>query len=650
MAAFAAVFACALLAAAPEARAQAERNVIIAFHPGGGDPKVGMVRPPTVFSRFIDREALSVGLMGATQGSYSRRQTLLDMSAGTRVSRSGYKPDDLPTLLLDGREFRGWQKALRRARSAPTKIVPGLLASSVPGGAAYVNVQRDDLVDAGPLACVRILQKRGRLDGIVAADRTGTIRSVPPVCVRSAIERIRAIAEEHRLTVVTLPEGFRGDDLLDELIATRPEETLLIAIAQPPISRAPQMLPVGIAGLETGSPGLITSRTTRRDGLVAATDLLPTVLTWLGRDIPDGVQGRPITVTDDRDAVALRRLERRLRVVYPRRFPALTWTVIALLGAYLLLGAARRRQLAKRVVGLAALWIPSVSLLAAALAPSRTDEKLLMAAGPIALAIVTNRFIRWPRAPAVPALVGITAYCIDLAAGSELIVRSLLGPNPRFGSRFFGVGNELEAILPPLLLVGIAAMTAATPRSRRLAFAMGAPMLVLGVIVGSGRLGADVGGVITIAGAAAGAVLLALPQISRLALALAVAAPVAALAGLIAIDIITGGDAHLSRTVLGADSAGEVVDTIERRYQLAWNATKRGLMPLATVLAIALAVWGVRRREEHATIPSYRAALGGGLAGGIAGALSNDSGPVLLVLGVVVLALTILYLRGRPSG
>ena len=34
-------------------------------------------------------------------------------------------------------------------------------------------------------------------------------------------------------------------------------------------------------------------------------------------------------------------------------------------------------------------------------------------------------------------------------------MRSLLGPNPRSGGRFYGLGNELEATLVVLLLVAL---------------------------------------------------------------------------------------------------------------------------------------------------------------------------------------------------
>ena len=72
----------------------------------------------------------------------------------------------------------------------------------------------------------------------------------------------------------------------------------------------------------------------------------------------------------------------------------------------------------------------------------------------------------------------------------------------------------------------------------------------------------------------------------------------------------------------------------------------------ATALALACAVAGVRARArllapvaaEHA----WQAALAGGLAAGVVGALSEDSGPVLLVVAMLALACVTIYLWGRP--
>ena len=72
--------------------------------------------------------------------------------------------------------------------------------------------------------------------------------------------------------------------------------------------------------------------------------------------------------------------------------------------------------------------------------------------------MLADRLVAWPRGPAVPALAGLAAYTLDLAFGSPLIIRSLLGPNPLFGSRFYGIGNELEGTLAALLVVALGAL------------------------------------------------------------------------------------------------------------------------------------------------------------------------------------------------
>jgi hypothetical protein len=176
-------------------------------------------------------------------------------------------------------------------------------------------------------------------------------------------------------------------------------------------------------------------------------------------------------------------------------------------------------------------------------------------------------------------------------------------------------------------------------------------MLVLGAFVGAGRLGADVGGVITIGAAGAAATVCALPGgPSRRAIAIACAIPIVAVGALAALDALTGGDSHFSSTVLHADSAHALLEVAKRRLTLAAHSAVRGLMPLATVLAIAAIVVAIRRRRAWFgdLPPAWEPALAGGVAAGVAGTVGNDSGPVLLVLATVVLVAAALYLRGYP--
>jgi len=623
-------------------------RVVIAFLPLPDQPGTedDAAEPPLAFRPILDRlaarEQLSIGMSSAAQGQYDPIQALLDIAQGTRVSLSAYEPKRPPDLLLtgDGRGgglFQGWLEQVARVDTAPARIVPGLLAGSVPGGAAYVGVGG-----------------RTQREAIVAADRAGRLRAVSIGSSRSVALRVRERLRSHRLVVAGLPTGIRGDVELDELIKAHQAPELLIVMQTPPERRGAQLLPVGVLGL--GGMRQLSSDTTHLDGIIAGIDVLPTALKWLGVPVADHVKGQPMELVAGRDAAALESRADRLRVVLPRRLPAL-WTLI---GAWLVVFLAAvlvadRRGLrwALRVGALAVLWVPAVVLLTAALDPSRTAELLLVAVLSLTLAGVSDALVRWPRGPALPALVGVAAYVVDLAFGSPLIIRSLLGPNPLFGSRFYGIGNELEATLSALMIIGVGALMFGRGRSRAGVAAFAGGGVGLAIAVGAGRLGADVGGVITIAAGAATAALLMLPGgPTRGALALALVTPVLALGALAAIDLLTGGDAHFTRTVLRADDSGALWDVLSRRYELAGRAAIRGFMPAATLIALLAIAVGVRYRTRILAPVDVDAgcvaALGGAVAVGVGGALFNDSGPVLLLFATFLAACAVLYVRGDP--
>jgi hypothetical protein len=294
-----------------------------------------------------------------------------------------------------------------------------------------------------------------------------------------------------------------------------------------------------------------------------------------------------------------------------------------------------------------------VLLIPATFEPSRPLELAIVAGAVLVLGVITDLVLPWPRGPMLPALATVVAYTIDLALGSDLIVRSLLGPNPRFGSRFYGLGNELEALLPVIVLAGLAAVPVLRQRSRTAAAAFAVTGLGLGVVVGSGRLGADVGGVITVGAGFAVATALMLPgQVTWKRVVAIVAVPLLGLGLLAAIDLVTGGNSHFSRSVLRAGSSEELWKTFQRRYELAYKQLISKLIPVLTGLALLAAVYALRWRstllETVRGQPSWGAALGGALAGSIAGALTNDSGPVIVIYGVLMAAFIVTYLRGDP--
>ena len=91
---------------------------------------------------------------------------------------------------------------------------------------------------------------------------------------------------------------------------------------------------------------------------------------------------------------------------------------------------------------------------------------------------------------------------------------------------------------------------------------------------------------------------------------------------------------------------------IVRRYSAACGELHNHAMPVATLLALLCAIWecagasACSRPSER--IPLWLAALCGGLAAGVVGALVEDSGPVLLVVAVFALVCVLAYLWGRP--
>jgi hypothetical protein len=613
-------------------------SVVLAFVPGGEEA----LRSAT---------GMSVGLMSATQGAYSSAQLLLDVGQGARVSSSAYDTPLPPTLSLAPHAGRasilGWAAAVRRAEDAPQLLRPGLLAGSVPGGAGYAGVSG-----------------AGQLDAVAAAGRPGSIAAVSLGSAQTLPARVAALRAGRRLVVCDLPAGAEGVAELRALARSRPSRELLIAVERAPDERGHELLWAGVAGLSGGGGRELSSHTTNQRGLIAAVDLAPTILGYLGLQVPSEMRGERVETDGALHAAGLRSLELRLHVVGGRRLKALgcllaAWALLLLAAAAIPRAQQRRRRAARaralRVGGLAVLWAPVAVLISAALEPSAAVEYATIVLACLLLAALTDALLPWPRAPLAPALVSILALVIDALAGTQLLLRSLLGPDPILGVRFYGFGNELKSGLAALVLAAVAAALYPAIRSRRAAVAVATLGALLAAIEGAARLGAGVGGAILVAAGFAVAAVMLLPGgASRRRVLLVLASPLVALVALTLIDLATAhGSGHYTGSILHARSAGDLRDVIVRRYTAAWHELKNHAMPVATALALSYAILGVRLRERLLAPvggdPAWLAALAGGLTAGVIGMLVEDSGPVLLVVAAFALGCVCAYLWGRPT-
>jgi len=305
---------------------------------------------------------------------------------------------------------------------------------------------------------------------------------------------------------------------------------------------------------------------------------------------------------------------------------------------------------AARILALSLVYLPLLCLAGAALEPGVGAERLLLMLGAPALAALTLAVFGGYRALAFACGATALAYATDLIAGSPLTQLSLVGPNPAAGHRYYGIGNELEAALVVMVLVGTGAAlsTLTVPEQgqspMRCRWARGPAMfLVVGAVFtfvfAYGRYGADVGAAITLplGAAVAAAVLAERPRLAWAALLL----PIPALALLAAADLLTGADAHLTSTVLDAESGSDVLAVFGDRLREAGESFGRPILLAVLPLVIAAAALAWRRRDRIAAwlhdAPEMRAGLLGALAATLVGTLANDSGALLLEIGAVYL-------------
>ena len=617
--------------AATAAAAPARRSALLVFVAADG-------------SALSNVDGLSVGIMSAAQGRYSTAQFLLDVTQGARIAASAYPSSSPPALSIrragPGALVVGWQAARRRAEQAPQLLRPGLLASQLAGGGGYAGIDGAD-----------------DLDGAAAADLNGHIAALSLGTSGTLLQRTAALEHTHDLVVADLPAGAAGVADLRALMRGRPHGQLMIVVQRVPDESGHALLWSAAAGLPGGGGGhVLSSASTEQRGLIVSVDLAPTILDHLGVHVPADMRGRPIENDGALHASSLGSLMRRLQVLGGRRLSAFAWLLCA--WALLVLIASpwpRARARAMRAGALAVMWTPVAVLIPAALEPSAPVEYATIVVACVALGALSDALLPWPRAVIAPALFAILALTLDALTGTQLLMRSLLGPNPILGARFHGIGNELKSGLAVLVLAAVAAALYPAVRGRRAALAMAGAGVLLAVVEGSDRIGAGVGGVILVSFAfAIATVMLLSGALTRRGALIVLITPVLALAALAALDLATAhGGGHFTGSVLHARSASDLRDLIVRRYSAAWGELHNHAMPVATVLALIYATVGLRRRDRLLAPvggdPAWLAALAGGLAAGVVGALVEDSGPVLLVVAMFSLGCVATYLWGRPE-
>lgn len=440
-----------------------------------------------------------------------------------------------PTRDGDGGRVDQWTAYLDEARSGIYQAHPGLFADSLAAAGVPATA-------IGPGAAIAL----ARSDGTVGEYRPR------PLERPQLTDVVREAAVPGSLTVVDAgalrdPEDLLPGDLsrvagarqyqarrIDSVVgavrdAAPPGSTIIVASLAdsgftPHLGAllASGRAPEGRA--DSYGPALLGASSTRQDGIVQATDLMPTVLTLLDVPVPADLPGAIIlpqagspSSTQDRYRHLID-LDLAATEVQPLVSPFFNGLVIAQIllygGAALALRYPRMRVPGRRrraILG----WlrrtavvfsaVPIATFLANLIPWWRSSSTLLAVVGAVVAFVVVISVIallgpwRNHRLGPLGFMGAVTAgvLALDVATGSRLQISSLMGQQPLVAGRFYGLGNVQFALFASgSLMLCIAVADAFLRRGRR--WLAVATVVVLGlvtvVIDGTPGLGSDFGG------------------------------------------------------------------------------------------------------------------------------------------------------------
>ena len=503
------------------------------------------------------------------------------------------------------------------------------------------------------------------------------------------LERAHDASQTPERTARSHAEAVQALDgvVADVRRATSPDRTLLLVVTlatDKPYYEPPYFGPTIAAGADL--VGELTSGSTHRPGLVTNLDVGPTVLSALGMRVPSTMIGQPITTPSNPSARPSAELGQRIdelarlgttvgAVDYVRDLffiRLFSWSVFWMALGVALIALVQLPPALRTVARLAVLLTLSLPagawLLFLVDRYPATPVRVAIAFGVATLVVfgivvALSTALHSPPEVTLLALSTLTSLliCVDQWMGRPL-ESGLFSYSIRAGWRYYGMGNEGAALLvgASILAVGItcdlfADSRWAQPLRIGLMPVVGAVALMTSAASFAGaNAGVAVWGVVAFG--------VAWARVNRIRLtwrtALGIVAAIVALVGaLVAIDLARGsGETHLGR-FFTQFATGDLLGAGDLIYRKALNnynyllQTPYSWLAAAIVGALAATRWlGARPLPAAlAKRPGVSAALLGLLAGGVAAALTEDSGIVMPALMLFSGALPILYLALKSS-
>lgn len=706
----AAVMVVVLLGVAPASHAQEDcsRRAVIFTLPGITWTDVERAQPPNLLGVMASGASGSVSVRtNSSRTSYA--SGFATIGAGSRVeggTTTGGLIEPESDGFARGVTAAGIDDLHAIAADDGYDAVPGALGEAL-GVVPTIAIGNADVSVAPNLALgyerwtlLTAMDASGNVD--LAAVGSDLLTSEIPVRTDEAVldETIReATLEECALTVIDQgdliraelragPDGptaaeraealLAADDALGTVTSALDEDDLLMVVSPTSPMHGPVRFGVALAsgpGFPAGS--LLSSASTRREGVVTLPDVAPTVLEHMGFERHPAMLGRPLfTVGADRDRLAMA-IEDDSEAVFVDevRTPITTAFVVVQVMIYLAIAWILRRRRGRGGDG-AARWLEGAALAVVAF-PVCTYltgvmsqhslgtwgfTALLIGCDLAAVAIVIALF-RHPL-DRLLALTGATCLVLvlDVVTGAALQVNTVFSYSPLVAGRFAGFGNTAFSVLGAAAIITGSLLVQRSGRSRVSLVTAAALFLVVVVADGAPAWGSDVGGVLAFVPAfGITLLLLAGKRPTWNVVGLSLGAAVAILGLFLVVDLARTPDerTHLARLFedIRSRGIGAFSDTIGRKVSTNLRVFTSTIWTYFVPPALAFIAWLLLRpknRWEELAVryPTLRAGLIGGLVLCVLGFAVNDSGivvPAMVLSYLVPVALLTHLLLERES-
>ncbi|MEW6080525.1 MAG: hypothetical protein AB1576_01795 [Bacillota bacterium] len=448
--------------------------------------------------------------------------------------------------------------------------------------------------------------------------------------------------------------------LVKDMDATRDLAILAVPTPSHEATQASSSLtPILVTG-RGFSPGLLTSPSTRRPGVVLSTDIAPTVLRLHGVRVPGEMTGWPMGSVPHADALlTIRELELGILKNHGQRLALLrtyiTGQIIILTAGAVWLFRPFGRQAVIQTGLLALTLVPLAFLVIPPLGIQGAPAFVVGFGLPVVAALVLGCLgIQRYHQYGIPAVFTAALLVADQLGGFSWTVDTPLGHSTVGGARFFGLGNEYAGLLIGATLVGLTALLGPVKTKRRTLFLLSA-FIMVALAMGSPAHGANFGGALsaTFAFSITFLWLWGIRAHGGRAYLLALGAVAAALAFLVVVDLLPSPEqrSHIGTAVarLVEEGPGYAWEVYSGKMNMnlrliRYTIWSRVFITSLVSLAIALRVPRGVFAKLAARQPSLMVGIKGATLGSLFALAANDSGVVAAATAMVFASTTILAL------